>query len=303
MLSKSDFRPVTIGDRDLFARHYAKYPQVHSDNTFTNMVCWNHYAHYECAHVRDNIVLSSTINEKTSFRPPIGPRDPVLLEQVIRLAVKEGDDMPLVLVDDPAKSWITSCYPSLTLYPDRSYFEYLYLVKNLADLPGKPYVKIRNHLKKFNRNCQPSVEQVTASNITEVRDFVVKWCEWKNCESEPILENEKDAVFYAVEHLTELGLSGIAIRVHGSIGAMALFEPLNETTALVHFEKGLPDCEGIYKAINEETARFLEGRFTYINRESDMGVPGLREAKMRYHPDQMTEVFYARKEDLMSVLE
>ena len=83
---------------------------------------------------------------------------------------------------------------------------------------------------------------------------------------------------------------------------MALFEPLNETTALVHFEKGLPDCEGIYKAINAETARFLEDGFTYINRESDMGVPGLREAKTRYHPDLMTEVYYARKEDLARIL-
>jgi len=211
--------------------------------------------------------------------------------------------MPLVLVDSPARTWINSCYPDLTLYPDRSYFEYLYLSKNLADLPGKPYLKIRNHLKKFNRNCQPSIEQVSADNLTEVRDFLIKWCEWKKCESEPILENEKDAVFYAVEHFTELGLSGLAIRVHGSIGAMAFFEPLNETTALVHFEKGLPDCEGIYKAINAETARFLAGEFMYINRESDMGVPGLREAKMRYHPDLMTEVYYAKKEDLTRMLQ
>ena len=65
---------------------------------------------------------------------------------------------------------------------------------------------------------------------------------------------------------------------------MSLFEPLNDDTALVHFEKGLPDCEGIYKAINAETAARLAKNFTYINRESDLGVAGLREAKMRYHP-------------------
>ena len=301
MLSKNDFRPVTIGNRDLFRRQYAQYPQVHSDNTFTNMVCWNHYAHFEFAFIRNNIIISSTIDEKTSFRPPIGPRDPGLLEDVIRLGIAEGDDTPMVLIDDLARSWISSCYPELPLHPDRSYFEYLYLAKNLAELPGKQYVKIRNHLNKFNRNCEPSVEPVTGDNLTEVRDFLIKWCEWKNCQSEPILENEKDAVFYAIEHFTELGLSGIAIRVHGSIGAMALFEPLNETTALVHFEKGMPECEGIYKAINAETARVLEGRFTYINRESDMGVPGLREAKMRYHPDRMTEVYYARKTDLTRI--
>ena len=83
---------------------------------------------------------------------------------------------------------------------------------------------------------------------------------------------------------------------------MALWEPLNPTTAVVHFEKGLPDCEGIYKAINAETAAHLQDRFTFINRESDMGVPGLREAKMRYHPHHMVEVFYARREDLEEVI-
>jgi hypothetical protein len=72
---------------------------------------------------------------------------------------------------------------------------------------------------------------------------------------------------------------------------MSLFEPLNTDTALVHFEKGLPDCEGIYKAINAETAKVISKEYTYINRESDLGVPGLREAKMRYHPHHMVEVF------------
>jgi hypothetical protein len=46
MLKQDDFVPVTLADRDFFTRHYEVYPQTHSDNTFTNMVCWNHYAHY-----------------------------------------------------------------------------------------------------------------------------------------------------------------------------------------------------------------------------------------------------------------
>ena len=71
---------------------------------------------------------------------------------------------------------------------------------------------------------------------------------------------------------------------------------MTDDTALVHFEKGLPDCEGIYKAINKETAALLAKRFAYINRESDLGVSGLREAKMRYHPHHMVEV-YSMKRD------
>ncbi len=302
MLTKRDFRPVTLGDREFFVRHYKKYPQVHSDNTFTNMVCWNHFAHYEYAYVRGNLVLSSTIEEKTTFRPPIGPRDPSVLADVIRLAVAEGDDVPLVLVDNPSKSWITGVYPDLPLYTDRNYHEYLYRTRELADLSGKKFQTIRHHLNKFQRNCMPEIELITGKNLNDVRDFLVRWCEWKQCDSEPILAHEKDAVFFAISHFVELGLMGLAIRVRGSIGAMALFEPLNETTAVVHFEKGLPDCEGIYKSINQETARLLLDRFPYINRESDMGVSGLREAKMRYHPDHMIEVYYAKKEDLLDLI-
>jgi hypothetical protein len=76
---------------------------------------------------------------------------------------------------------------------------------------------------------------------------------------------------------------------------MSLFEQLNSDTALVHFEKGMPDCEGIYKEINAETAALLRDEFTYINRESDLGVAGLREAKMRYHPHHMVEVFSVKR--------
>jgi hypothetical protein len=80
------------------------------------------------------------------------------------------------------------------------------------------------------------------------------------------------------------------------VGAISLFEKLNDDTALVHFEKGLPDCEGIYKAINTETATRLAKNFTYINRESDLGVAGLREAKTRYHPHHMVEVYSLKRD-------
>ena len=86
------------------------------------------------------------------------------------------------------------------------------------------------------------------------------------------------------------------IRVFSKIGAMSLFEPLNADTALVHFEKGLPECEGIYKVVNAETASLLTKKYPYINRESDLGIHGLREAKMRYHPDHMVEVYSLKRD-------
>ena len=79
MLTQDDFKSVTLEDRPFFMKYYALYPQIHSDNTFTNMVCWNHYAHYQYAYVQKNLIIASTIEDITRFRPPIGPRDPALI--------------------------------------------------------------------------------------------------------------------------------------------------------------------------------------------------------------------------------
>jgi len=298
VLPFSQFRPVTLGERQLFSRHYARYPQVHSDNLFTNMVCWNHYAHYSYLPVGESIGLSSTILGKTKFRPPIGPRDQDLLEEVFSLAVREGDEAPLVLVDSSTREWIQYLYPDLTLHHDRDHFEYVYCSRDLASLPGGKYLTERRQLNRFRKKCPPEVEEMSPSNLPDVKVFLQKWCEWKQCDDHPFLSYEKDAVLYAIEHFSDLGLSGLLLRVRGNVGAMTVFEELNPETAVIHFEKGLPDCEGIYKAINAETAALLEDRYPFFNRESDMGVPGLREAKRRYHPHHMVEVSYALKEDI-----
>lgn len=302
MLSDYDFRPVSLDDKAFFREHYKRFPQVHSDNTFTNMVCWNHYAHYRFAYKENNIILSSTIEGSTRYRPPIGPRSPDLLAEVMSLAARSGDDFPLVILDSESKEWISKLYPELNLYPERKYFDYVYRASDLAMLPGRKYSTIRHQLNQFQRNCEHTVEFITEDNASEVRGFLEEWCIWKDCDSEPVLASEKDALFFAISHFSKLSLSGLVIRVKGSIMAMALFEGMNRDTAVVHFEKALLDCKGIYRAINAEAAKFLVKDYLYINRESDMGIEGLREAKMRYHPDHMVEVHLAKREETEKVI-
>ena len=292
MLRQDDFRPVTLADREFFDKHYALYPQAHSDNTFTNMVCWNHFAGYTFAYVEKNVILASTIGSVTRFRAPIGPRNPTLLKSLIRLASDVSDNEPIVLIDPEIAVGMRELCPGINLVPDRDHFEYVYRAADLAELPGGNYLTIRRQLNKFRKNCSSVVEPISEKNWDDVKRFLIEWCEWKGCESgDPVLANEKEAVFFAIDHMNALSLRGLAIRVSSKIGAISLYEPMTTDTALVHFEKGLPDCDGIYKAINSETAARLAKKFTYINRESDLGVPGLREAKMRYHPHHMVEVY------------
>ena len=291
MKNLSEWLPVSLEDRALFVSHYLEYPQVHSDNTFVNMVVWNSYANYSFLFENDLLIIASTIDEKTVYRYPVGPDNPEILKRLLRLCIESKSDEPLVIFGENDKTRILSHYPNLVLHPARDYFEYVYRSEDLASLSGGKYLTIRRQLHKFKRNCQYSVEEVVPENLDEVHEFLVRWCEWKGCEGDEVLAHEKDAVFFAIDHFDELPLSGLAIRVFSKVGAISLFEKLNDDTALVHFEKGLPDCEGIYKAINTETATFLARDFTFINRESDLGVAGLREAKTRYHPHHMVEVY------------
>ena len=113
MLCEEDFKPVTLADREFFERHSELYPQTHSSNTFTNMVCWNHFTQYRYAYVNGNIIISGTTGGITRFHPPIGPRDPELMRELIQLAMKVSDNTPLIFIDPDTALWIRELEPDL----------------------------------------------------------------------------------------------------------------------------------------------------------------------------------------------
>jgi hypothetical protein len=298
MLQFDDFQPVSLQDKDSFRRIQQKYPPVHSDNTFTNMVCWNHYAHYRYALVERTPVIATTIGKDTSFRILPGPKRQDILKPVLKLAAREGGEHAFYLFGEEMKKEFERRYPSITTYPDRDFFDYVYTTADLAVLSGKKYLSIRRHLNRFRSKCRYEVEAISGDNLGEVKEFLEKWCVWKGCDENPVLGYEKEAVLFAMDHFLALDLSGLLIRIDERVSAMAVYEMLNRDTAVVHFEKALPDCPGIYKGINQETAKEIQDEARYINRESDLGVAGLREAKLRYHPHHFVEVYYVKKEEI-----
>ena len=298
-LSIDDFKPIKLEDKHLFDKHYEKYPPVHSDNLFTTMISWREYGKYKYAFLEDNLIIMSQVKNQVQFRPPSGKRKKEVFDKVLRLAKEQTSNYPFGLIDDQTKDWLLNNYPKLEFIPRRQFFDYIYLASNLADLPGSAYSKIRNRLNKFKRNFEYSVEKISKENINELGEFLKRWCLWKDCESDPLLENEKKAILYSMSHFFELKLSGIAMRINGEIEAIAVYEGMNPDTAVVHYEKGSPDFDGIYKAINQETAKIIQKDFMFINRESDMNLPGLRKAKMSYRPHHMMEVSHIEKKNLL----
>jgi hypothetical protein len=117
------------------------------------------------------------------------------------------------------------------------------------------------------------------------------WCSLRSCDTEPGLCDEYAAILSMFDNFAELDLVGGAIRVDGEIQAFAIAEQLCPEMAVCHFEKALPGVQGLGQLINQWFALYGLASFTFVNREQDLGVPGLRQAKESYHPHHLIEKY------------
>ena len=298
MLTLKDFEPLTLEHKPLFEKIYSSYPPRHSESMFTTLVSWLHYVDVRLLEMEETILLITEFDGHRQFRPPLGKPNAELLKAMVGLAKQEEGVRAIVGIEESKKEWMVRHCPDLEFVPNPDYFDYVYLTSDLAELRGKNYLKIRNKLNRFNKRYEHTVEPITRENFDEVVMFLRRWCLWRDCESNAMLENERIAVMYSIGNFFDLGLSGIAIRMGPSIEAISVFERMNEETAVIHFEKAMPDYDGIYQAINNAAAKILAKDYKFINRESDLGIEGLKEAKKRYHPHHMEKVYYIEREGL-----
>ena len=170
------------------------------------------------------------------------------------------------------------------IIPKRDKYEYVYFSEDLALLSGKKYHKKKNHVSKFSKTYDWKYTPTNSSETEKYMKFFEKWfktrCPKKSYEEIP----EYKAVKLAVENYSELNLQGGKIEINGEIVACTLGEKINEKIFLVHFEKALPEYDGAYSVINNEFAKTLYKNYQFINREEDMGIPGLRKSKLSYKP-------------------
>jgi len=299
VFSLDDFKKIDLNDKPIFDKHYQQFPPTHSGELFTTMVSWEEYVEYRYVSIDNSIIILAKANNEIIIHPPSGKFNLDLTKQVIRLAIKEN--MTFGFIKKIEKNLLSTYFPSFTFIEDRDYFDYVYRASDLAELSGTKYGKIRNRLNKFAKNFTYITEEISEKNINEVNEFLKRWCLWKDCGSNELLENERKAIIYLMSNYFDFNLKGLALRISGTIQAIAVYEKMNAETVVIHFEKGSPDFDGIYKAINMETAQRVQHFVPYINREEDLGIPGLRKAKLSYHPDHFIEIYNISKESLRTI--
>lgn len=177
---------------------------------------------------------------------------------------------------------------------DRDNFDYLYLRQELAELPGNRYHKKKNRIRYFTTRHRHTVEQLGPAHREGCRLLLDCWLRSRRDDEQRTLMPEAAATAEALELFETLELQGVVVLVEGVVKGFALGERLNDETAVCHFEKADPFMEGVAQLVNREFSRLLFTDCRFINREQDLGEPGLRAAKLSYHPFSLIRKYRVR---------
>ena len=286
-------KPLTIEDRALFYQYYQENPAKCSYLSFANLFLWKdaediHYFQYE----NHLVVTGKSIYDGTRYyMMPLGG---CLCGKLKSYLDSFGNDYHIYgITATDLEAVQKNCGEFFDFQRERDMDNYVYTTEKLITLSGKKLHGKRNHINKF-KELYPnhSYEPLTADNLERIRSFIEEWYQ-KKAQTDASILTEKTALENALANFDALELKGGILLVEDKVVAFSIGEQLNEDTALIHFEKADTDYQGAYPMINQQFVEHAWSHLTYVNREDDMGIEGLRKAKLSYQPDLMVEMYSA----------
>ncbi len=288
-------------DSNIYSRLFNLSQTEISDACLNSRVAWNAGFYYQKAVLEDCLCLVSDGGVFTTPHVtwPIGAVDSTRLKKIVdalwpafeskgwpfRIMYINEADLPLIR-DLPGYEVI------LTHNPD--YDDYLYDAEELRQLSGKALHGKRNHVNRFCRTF-PDFEYrpIAVSDRDEALALVKSWCDEKELDCLNLCISDYRAIRQIFDDFSLLDIHGGSIRVGGRLVAFALGSLIRKDTAVIHFEKAIAGYEGLYAAINKLVLEHAFPNVRYVNREEDMGIPGLRKAKLSYGPIRMIHKYEA----------
>ena len=290
------FKKISIEDKEAITAYTYVGRYQNCDYAFANMCSWHFLYDSEYAISDGFLFIRFYIEDKghkrLAYMFPVGDGE---LKAAIDILEKDSDAMgrPLLIlgITSESKENMESLFPDHFAYmKERNYFDYIYLREDLTSLKGKKFQPKRNHINKFKSRYDYAYLPITRDIVPQCMEVETLWCKANlNEEDAEDLSHEHQSMVFAMGNFDKLGLMGGAIVVEGKIVAFTYGSPINSNIFGIHVEKADVSYEGIFSVINREFASRIPQQFTYINREEDLGIPGLRKSKLSYNPVLLLE--------------
>jgi uncharacterized protein len=297
-----DFKKITPEDYATYTPYFKDQPYRLCDYSLAAIIAWQNDYYHPRVSVRDGyLVVGAEFTRATDQRHlllPIGPQAELSPEALAALAREAGYGsfwfVPRCYLDTFGEEAVAAYF---NIQRDPESDDYIYRREDLAELAGGKYAKKRNLVRQFKRSYvetgSVSVGPITSNDVDDCLEFLNIWCEARDCDPkmEEELDCERDAATNTLENLDPLDIKGLHLRIDGKVKAFGVAARLTNDMATLQYEKADAEIKGLYQYFDQQCARRLFNGYTYINKESDLGIAGLAKSKRSYYPIEMVKAY------------
>ncbi len=289
-----NFKIIDKNQIEEYKKYYDYSTSFGCDTNLINIYLWRHEYNINLALFDDTLIKAYFRDDGMvwGYCMPVGKNIEGALEEIFNDARERSAEPNIVMLTIEQKALLESLYPNKFIFkPSLENQDYIYYSKDLATLEGRKFHSKRNHISRFYRTYKNTkFKMIDKTNKSDAMGVVFDWYKENNISSDD--SSEIQAVREALENMEKLKMNGALLYVDERPVAMTLGSEISDRVYDINFEKALRDYDGVYSVINNEFAKTLT-QYEYINREEDMGIEGLRKAKLSYNPVIVLQRFTA----------
>ena len=299
-----NFKEININSKKELDPYFDIVDYEACEYCFATLYLWQH-VYKTRYYIGEDFAVIMAENEGNTFSIlPLATKErlPEVIDFVVKYFTKEGKKVCFRGVTKEVVQVLNENYPKQFEYTEeRDLFDYVYDGESLRTLAGKKNQKKRNHLNYFLKEFEGRYEYklLNEENFDECLELLKEWTLKKeeNDEHDEGIDDEYigiKKIFKDYELLKDkLKIAGVY--VDNKLEAFTIGELINPNMALVHIEKANPNIRGLYQYINQQFILNEVPEVEFVNREEDLGIPGLRKAKLSYHPLRFVEKYTVRE--------
>lgn len=278
-----NFKDIKINDYEILKEYLSNDNELSCENSFANLYLWHGNIPNQYDIVGNNLIIKTQDYDKIMFRIPLGSNIKLAMESIYKHFNNRFPDF-YGYEGAAFDNFLSEYGENFIIEESSNDFEYLYLSKDLIELSGKKYHSKRNHISAFSKKYNWRYESITDDNLEKIKLCAKEWYQKNNLKMDGTLLVDKDESKLLLSNMRELNLKGGAIFVDDKVVAYTVGTAVNNNVFDIMIEKALPEYATAYAVINREFAANELSGYKFINREDDMGIEGLRKAKLSYKP-------------------
>lgn len=290
-----NFRPIKSDDYSVAAPIMRQSGCISTDANFVALYMWSKYYNTKICITETNVFLRVETEKGNMYIYPHGENMFSALMEI--LETEGGEEAKFISIPERIKEKMENAFPGeFTFSEKRESFDYIYKRETLATLPGRKLHQKRTNINKFLSRYEGryTYAPLKKSDAEEILAFQKRWVDAATeKDGKETLDYESSAIAELFETFDKFNLRGGILRVDGDIAAYCIASEINDTALDIMVEKANGEYIGAYQMINKLFAENGCADIEYINREEDMGIEGLRRAKLSYCPELLIKKYGA----------